>query len=105
MLHIHTIPAFEDNYFWLIQPDTQSPYSYIVDPGSAQVVQDYLKEYHLQLKGILLTHHHHDHINGAAELRDKYQVPIYGPKSQRIPQVTHHLGEGDELALENLNAN
>lgn len=104
MLQIHTIPAFEDNYFWLIQPDTQSPCSYIVDPGSAQVVLDYLKRHQLQLGGILLTHHHHDHIDGAAELRDQYQIPIYGPKSARIPQVTHHLGEGDKLLLGNLTA-
>lgn len=99
MLQIHAIPAFEDNYFWLIQPDTLSPYSYIIDPGSAQVVHDYLRQHRLQLKGILLTHHHHDHIDGAAELRDKYQAPIYGPRSARIPQVTHYLGEGDELPL------
>jgi hydroxyacylglutathione hydrolase len=104
MLQIHTIPAFEDNYFWVIQPDTQLPYSYIVDPGSAQVVHDYLTQHQLQLKGILLTHHHHDHIDGAAELREKYQCPIYGPKSVRIPQVTHPLSESDSLTLGNQTA-
>ncbi len=104
MLQIHTLPAFEDNYFWLIQPDAQSPCSYIIDPGSAPVVHDYLKQHHLQLKGVLLTHHHHDHIDGAAELSDKYQIPIYGPRSARMPQVTHHLGEGDKLPLGNLTA-
>lgn len=104
MLQIHNIPAFEDNYFWLIQPDTQAPCSYIIDPGSAQVVHDYLTQHQLQLKGILLTHHHHDHIDGAAELRDQFQVPIYGPRSVRIPQVTHPLNEGDDLPLRNLTA-
>jgi len=105
MLKIHTIPAFEDNYFWLIQPDTQSPCSFIVDPGKAHVVHDYLKKHQLQLKGILLTHHHHDHIDGAIELHEKYQVPIYGPQSARIPQVTHPLKEGSELAVGDLNLN
>ena len=104
MLQVHTIPAFEDNYFWLIQPDSQSPYSYIVDPGSVQVVHDYLTRHQLQLSGVLLTHHHHDHVDGAAELRDKYQIPIYGPRSARMPQVTHYLGEGDELPLGDLTA-
>jgi len=104
MLQIHTIPAFEDNYFWLIQPDTLSPSSYIVDPGSAHIVHNYLTQHQLQLKGILLTHHHHDHIDGASELHDKYQCPIYGPRSPRIPQVTHYLGEGDNLSLENVSA-
>jgi hydroxyacylglutathione hydrolase len=104
MLHIHTIPAFEDNYFWLIQPDTQSPDSYIVDPGSAQIVHDYLNQHQLYLVGILLTHHHHDHIDGAAELHDYYQCPIYGPRSPRIPHVTHCVSEGDCLALGSLTA-
>lgn len=99
MLHIHMIPAFKDNYFWLIQPDTQSPSCYIFDPGAASPVDDYLHQHNLQLKGILLTHHHHDHIDGAAELSEKYQLPIYGPNSNRIPQVTHYLSEGDQLNL------
>lgn len=99
MLHIHTIPAFVDNYFWLVQPDTQSPDTYIIDPGAAQPVYDYLALHKLNLKGILLTHHHHDHIDGAAELQQHFQVPIYGPDSKRIPQVTRHLYDGDQLQL------
>ena len=104
MLQIHMILAFEDNYFWLIQPDIQSPDSYILDPGAAKPVYDYLQLHKLQLKAILLTHHHHDHIDGAAELSEKFQIPIYGPKSNRIPQVTHYLNEGDELSLKPLTA-
>lgn len=104
MLHIHTLPALEDNYFWLIQPNLASPRSYIVDPGCAQVVHAYLKEHQLQLSGILLTHHHHDHIDGAAELRDSYRCPIYGPKSARIPQVTHPLDQTSDLRLSDLDA-
>lgn len=104
MLHIHTIPAFVDNYFWLIQPDTQLADVYIVDPGAAQPVLDYLAQYELTLKGILLTHHHHDHIDGALELKVAFQIPIYGPDSQRIPQVTEYLYEGDQLQLGPLTA-
>lgn len=99
MLQIHTIPAFNDNYFWLIQPDTQSPNTYIIDPGAAKPVCDYLEEHQLSLKGVLLTHHHHDHIDGALGLREIFNIPIYGPESARIPQVTHYLHEDDQLAL------
>ncbi len=99
MLQIHAIPAFDNNYFWLIQPDVLSPHCFIVDPGSAQVVENYLKHNDFQLEGILLTHHHHDHIDGATELADKYNVPVYGPKSPRIPQVTRPLSEGDSIPL------
>lgn len=99
MLHIHTIPAFKDNYFWLIQPDMQSPDSYIIDPGGAEPVYNYLNSHTLNLKGILLTHHHHDHIDGAVELQEYFNIPIYGPDSKRIPQVTKPLYDGDSVIL------
>jgi hydroxyacylglutathione hydrolase len=83
----------------LIQPDTQLADVYILDPGAAQPVFDYLERHKLVLKGILLTHHHHDHIDGAAEVQKRFNIPIYGPESKRIPQVTHFLYEGDELQL------
>ncbi|GGY71490.1 hydroxyacylglutathione hydrolase [Cellvibrio zantedeschiae] len=104
MLHIHTIPAFTDNYFWLLQPDIGSPDTYIVDPGAAQPVYDYLTKHKLTLQGILLTHHHHDHIDGAAELAESFKILIYGPDSKRIPQVTQHLYEGNRLQLGNISA-
>lgn len=99
MLQIHTIPAFTDNYFWLIQPDTQSPDSYIVDPGAAQPVLDYLAQNGLVLCSILLTHHHHDHVDGAADLSNYFKIPIYGPDSKRMPQVTNLLYDGDSVPL------
>src|SRR3954467_8293641 len=104
MLQVHRISAFTDNYFWLIQPDSQSSDCYTVDPGAAQPVCDYLDAYKLQLKGILITHHHPDHIGGVGELRGLFQIPIYGPKSAKIPQVTHYLKEGDYLKLGPLSA-
>ncbi len=104
MLHIHTIPAFRDNYFWLIQPDNQSPDTYIVDPGKAEPVYNYLVNHQLKLKGILITHHHHDHIDGAAELAQHFKIPVYGPDSPKIPCVTNCLAEGDFLNLGTINA-
>jgi hydroxyacylglutathione hydrolase len=65
----------------------------------------YLAQHKLHLKGVLLTHHHHDHLDGAAELQKVYNIPIYGPNSQRIPQVTKHLYDGDQLQLGALTAN
>lgn len=99
MLQIYPIPAFKDNYFWLIQPDAPNPAAYIVDPGAAEPVIQALEYYQLQLKSILITHHHHDHIDGAVTLSECYKTVIYGPDSAKIPQVTHRLGQGDEIQL------
>jgi hydroxyacylglutathione hydrolase len=99
MLQIHSIPAFKDNYFWLIQPNNKQPEIFVVDPGAAEPVQDYLKLHNLTLAGILLTHHHNDHIGGAAALAAAWNAPVYGPDSPYIPQVSHLVAEGDKLDL------
>jgi hydroxyacylglutathione hydrolase len=99
MLQIHSIAAFNDNYFWLIQPDISQPEIFVVDPGAAEPVQQYLNDRSLKLAGILLTHHHHDHIDGASELAESWQVPIFGPLSARIPQVTNACKDGDQIEL------
>ncbi len=101
-MQIHAIPAFEDNYFWLIQPDTQHAEAYVIDPGLAEPIYRALRSHGLTLAGVLITHHHHDHIDGAAELGQTFKVPIYGPQSTKIPQVTHVVKEHDLLLLRSL---
>lgn len=104
MLQIYTLPALLDNYFWLIQPSAADPAAYIVDPGQAEPVIEALAHHGLTLKGILITHHHYDHKDGALTLSQIYKVPIYGPDSVKIPQVTHPLGTGDSVQLGALTA-
>ncbi|MFT6791234.1 MAG: hydroxyacylglutathione hydrolase [Cellvibrionaceae bacterium] len=94
---ITPIPAFNDNYLWLIyQP---GGLAVIVDPGDAKPVFDFLDEKHLTLSAILVTHRHWDHINGIEDLRESFDIPVYGPDSADIPQITHALHEGDQLKL------
>jgi hypothetical protein len=102
MIRISPIPALENNYFWLIQPDQHSRDAFIVDPGDATPVMDALSLEGLNLKAILVTHHHRDHISGIAELKEKFDVPVYGRQSDRIPQITHPLLPGDSLQLDTL---
>lgn len=102
MLTVYPIPALGDNYFWLLQPEPHTPTAYIIDPGAATPVINALKTHQLQLAGIIITHHHHDHINGIEALTDTCKIPVYGPNSVKIPHITHKLGEGDELQLPQL---
>ncbi|MEH6466985.1 MAG: hydroxyacylglutathione hydrolase [Porticoccus sp.] len=95
-LIVHTIPAFTDNYIWLFhQPGNNS--AYVVDPGDANPVIEALNKLELSLAGIIVTHHHPDHVGGIYPLLDKYQVPVYGPEG--IPQVSKLMKDGDALHL------
>ena len=89
-IHIQQIPAFDDNYLWLIH-DSQN--AIIVDPGDAVPVQAYLNLHKLNLCAVLITHHHPDHIGGVGELLQyaSPSIPVYGPladqQSGRIPVI------------------
>lgn len=99
MLSIHNVPAFEDNYFWLFHIHGSSN-AYVVDPGDAAPVEMALAQYKLDLAGILITHHHPDHTGGIKALLQNRDIPVFGPKSSKIPAVTHPLRDAETLALE-----
>ena len=95
---IHTVRAFRDNYIWFLQPEgTKS--AYVVDPGDSAPVLKQLNVLGLSLDGILITHHHPDHVGGADELLNHYSVPIYGPEG--IKQVTRVVQDMDTLNIAN----
>ena len=98
-LCVLAIPAFKDNYLWLIHNGTVAV---AVDPGDAAPILAALTEHHLVLAAILLTHHHADHVGGVPALLQHTKVPVYGPRNDRIAAVTHALGEGDLVNLPEL---
>ncbi|MDA8416371.1 MAG: hydroxyacylglutathione hydrolase [Betaproteobacteria bacterium] len=94
---ITPIPAFNDNYIWLIH-DTQ--HAWAVDPGEALPVLHYLNHHQLTLAGILLTHHHADHCGGVATLRQHYpSLTVIGSPKDPLPPLTRAVQEGDTLLL------
>ena len=96
MLTVTAIPALQDNYIWLLRRER---HAVAVDPGEAWPVLDFLRANGLNLEAILCTHRHHDHVDGIAELRGVYNVPVYGRSHPDNPHVTHGLREGDRLRL------
>jgi len=98
-LSVLTIPAFNDNYLWLIHDGVHAA---VVDPGDAQPIRDALAENRLTLTAILLTHHHADHIGGVPALLADTPVPVFGPRGDGIAAVTQPLGEGDRVRVPGL---
>ena len=53
----------------------------VIDPGAqGRKISDFIEENNLDLKGILLTHGHFDHIGAVDYLYQKYNCPIYTHK-------------------------
>jgi len=99
MLQIIPIPAFEDNYLWLI---VRGRHAAVVDPGDAEPVLQYLDHHQLSLCAILCTHHHGDHVGGNRILLQRFSVPVYGPARETIPGLTNKVAEGDRISLPQL---
>ncbi|AJR07675.1 hydroxyacylglutathione hydrolase [Photobacterium gaetbulicola] len=98
MLTIKSIPAFNDNYIWLIHsPDN---HCVVVDPGDATPVLEFLEREALELDAILITHHHHDHIGGISELKRRYpNIHIVAPSAEPIPGVSQSVDDGDQVEI------
>ena len=97
MIQIDALPAFSDNYIWLLQ-DNASKRCAVVDPGDARPVLAWLERNPgWQLSDILVTHHHADHTGGVAELKSITQARVYGPGNENIPARDVALSDGDEV--------
>jgi hydroxyacylglutathione hydrolase len=90
------IPAFDDNYLWMLDNGREA---LVVDPGDAAPVLQALAQRRLELAGILVTHHHGDHVGGVVELQTQFGCPVYAPATERIPGNVQALKGGDHVEL------
>ncbi len=99
-MNLIALPAFSDNYIWLLHDGTQGV---VVDPGDAAPVLQALDTLGLTLAGILVTHHHPDHVGGLAGLRPRldagHGARVWGPARESIPPPFEPLTDGDGLTL------
>lgn len=100
-LRIEPIPAFEDNYVWLLHRGGRD--AAVVDPGDATPVLEAFEARGLALTGILLTHHHWDHAGGVPELLERWpDAPVHGPEDRRLGDWNRPCREGDTVELPTL---
>ncbi|MFO7542588.1 MAG: hydroxyacylglutathione hydrolase [Thiobacillus sp.] len=96
MLTLIPLPAFEDNYIWVLH---DGHHAVAVDPGDPAPLIAFLDTHQLVLTALLITHHHRDHTGGNTLLRQRYNCAIYAPDNPRIPDTTHIVRGGDTLRL------
>lgn len=94
---ITAIPAFEDNYIWLIR---HQQHAIVVDPGDAEPVIETLHRQQLTLSHILITHHHADHIAGVDTLLTQWpNTQVYAPAKERYTFAHIAVSEDDDIHL------
>ncbi len=95
-MNLLALPAFTDNYIWMLHDGLRAV---VVDPGDATPVLAALDASHLELVGILVTHHHADHVGGVDDLRPRLQGPVYGPALEPMPQPCQTVKDLDRIEV------
>jgi hydroxyacylglutathione hydrolase len=100
---IRTFPCLSDNYGYLIH-DAATKSTASIDAPEAGAIIKALERESWKLTDILITHHHHDHVGGVAELKQKYGCRVVAPhdKTTKIANVDLRAGNGDVVKVGNL---
>ena len=99
MLAIHGVPAFKDNYIWMLEDGREAV---AVDPGDDAPVEDFLAARKLRLAAVLATHHHADHVGGLPALARRWKCPTFGPAREVEAHLDRRLAEGDRFEVPGL---
>lgn len=99
-LELHAVPCLSDNYAYLLH-DPASGRTGVVDVPEVAPIVDTMTARGWALSDIFITHHHHDHIGGVAELRDATGASVWGAAedAHRLPALDHALSAGDTVAF------
>ena len=95
-MNLLALSAFTDNYIWMLHDGRQA---IAIDPGDAAPVLDALATHGLSLAGILVTHHHQDHVGGLATLRAHLEGQVFGPAREQIPVPFIPVKDGDKVTV------
>ncbi len=104
-MKIEIIKCLQDNYSYLIIDD-ENQTACVVDPGESTPIINYLDKSKINLKFILNTHHHYDHVGGNLELKKKYNCKVVGfiGDKNRIPEIDISLEDKQIWKQDNFEA-
>ena len=97
-MEIVAVPAFADNYLWLVHDDASGETA-VVDPGDAAPVLAEAEKHGWTITQVWNTHWHPDHTGGNLAIKEAFGARISGPAGENIPGRDVALSEGDEIGL------
>lgn len=99
-LTIVTVPCLQDNYAYLARDEATGQTALIDAPEAAPILAA-LKERGWGLDLILITHHHGDHIDGVARIREETGARVVGAAAdaRRLPPLDLQVSEGDRVSI------
>ena len=97
-MEIVPVPAFSDNYLWLVH-DEESGETAVVDPGDAAPVLAEAERRGWTIDQVWNTHWHRDHTGGNLAIKQATHARVSGPAGEDIPGRDVALSEGDEVRL------
>ena len=100
-LEVHQLPAWRDNYVWLLV-DRSTGEAAAVDGPEASTVLTYCETNRLRLTTIINTHTHPDHVGINRDLAakgwlDRMRVVGSSKRTDDIPGLTEPIGDGDRV--------
>jgi hydroxyacylglutathione hydrolase len=98
MLEIVAVPAFADNYLWLVH-DSDSGETTVVDPGDGEAVLAAARGRGWTIGQVWNTHWHGDHTGGNLTVKTATGATVSSPAGEAIPGRDVGLREGDEVRL------
>ena len=104
-MEIKIIKCLQDNYSYLII-DKKYNSACVVDPSEAKPIINFVEKENINLKYILNTHHHFDHVGGNKNLKKKYNSVVIGFKddANRIPEIDILLEDNQIWKADNFEA-
>ena len=98
-LEVVAVPAFTDNYLWLVH-DTDGGETAVIDPGDAVPVLSAAAVRGWSVDKIFNTHWHPDHTGGNLAVKET-GARVFGPaaESDRIPGLDVPLKDGDLVGI------